>query len=411
MRGNELGQSTEETASGSGVGATLWSWGEALYRVYGWAVGSTPRRDPEDSFFPDDDDEAEAGNGASATDPAPAATDGGRDIPRDPARTATPPASPVPPPAPDVADRPAATNQPTPPPPPAPTASTAPATSAASTAPVTPTVPTTPAAPDPVGTPAAIVPPPAPDLASVRRAAKAAQPEIMWTLHASGDAALGGVVRLLHAACTAAPVDPSAVDRLLRQALDATAALRSQIDAALANVERREAGEKAEFGKLAKIFAGTPNGNAREKLEELRQAQKVAAASIAAIKLRFELNKDSLNLGAIGDQLDRIRTLNGELRAMDPQEVVPEVDETAPVASNVARLEYPFGGPNTIPHIHKYGDDFHLKYLDATSIKRLNLVQKGVRYENNIADALAYADGYNSTPGQRALRRVLDALL
>lgn len=52
-----------------------------------------------------------------------------------------------------------------------------------------------------------------------------------------------------------------------------------------------------------------------------------------------------------------------------------------PVGAKVRRpnvdREYPYGGPNTIPHVHHYGPDSHVKISIDQSIERIDLVKAG----------------------------------
>lgn len=51
------------------------------------------------------------------------------------------------------------------------------------------------------------------------------------------------------------------------------------------------------------------------------------------------------------------------------------------VTKGMLNKEYPYGAGNTTPHIHKYGDSFHIKLAGG---QRLNLVQKGALYQDNL---------------------------
>ena len=57
--------------------------------------------------------------------------------------------------------------------------------------------------------------------------------------------------------------------------------------------------------------------------------------------------------------------------------------------------EYPYGSANSIPHIHQYGPDAHLKIMDRGKIRRIELVQNNKRYGDAVAEAfdLARASG------------------
>lgn len=57
----------------------------------------------------------------------------------------------------------------------------------------------------------------------------------------------------------------------------------------------------------------------------------------------------------------------------------------------VQRDDYPYGGANVTPHIHRYGLNSHLKILEGKSIRRINLVQGGKRYPQGVAEAFELA--------------------
>jgi hypothetical protein len=58
------------------------------------------------------------------------------------------------------------------------------------------------------------------------------------------------------------------------------------------------------------------------------------------------------------------------------------------ISRGILRSEYPYGGAKTTPHIHQYAGGFHLKLAGG---HRLNLVKNGIKYDDNIVDALKYA--------------------
>jgi hypothetical protein len=80
----------------------------------------------------------------------------------------------------------------------------------------------------------------------------------------------------------------------------------------------------------------------------------------------------------------------------------------ATVSFNRATLskEWPFGDGGSTPHIHQYPGGFHLKILDGGRVRRINLVQNGIPYLFNIAEALALANTYDRETGA-----TLEALL
>jgi hypothetical protein len=71
---------------------------------------------------------------------------------------------------------------------------------------------------------------------------------------------------------------------------------------------------------------------------------------------------------------------------------------------HVQRDDYPYGGANVTPHIHRYGTDCHLKILDGKSIRRINLVQGGKRYPQGVAEAFALARAAGNTTLVEAIK-------
>ena len=73
----------------------------------------------------------------------------------------------------------------------------------------------------------------------------------------------------------------------------------------------------------------------------------------------------------------------------------------------VQRDSYPFGAANTIPHIHKYKGGAHIKILDGGKIKRIDLVQDGKRYGDNVARAFDLARATGDTVLVNAIKGVI----
>ena len=69
----------------------------------------------------------------------------------------------------------------------------------------------------------------------------------------------------------------------------------------------------------------------------------------------------------------------------EPQDTEGEGGDPTHVAKSVLKREWSYGGPNVTPHIHHYGTSYHIKLAGG---KRLNLVQKGTIYEDNVDNAL-----------------------
>ena len=72
------------------------------------------------------------------------------------------------------------------------------------------------------------------------------------------------------------------------------------------------------------------------------------------------------------------------------------------IKRSVLNREYPYGSANTTPHIHHYGDSYHLKAHDRGSIKRYNIIQNGQR-RSQYKDALRVAKG--------KVKEIVDAIL
>jgi hypothetical protein len=83
--------------------------------------------------------------------------------------------------------------------------------------------------------------------------------------------------------------------------------------------------------------------------------------------------------------------------------------EKLAIETGTLRSEYPYGAANKIPHIHRYGNDFHVKMVQGTKIRRFNMVQDGERYPA-VEEALAAAWEYDQRTGGN-LRRTLRDLL
>jgi hypothetical protein len=86
-------------------------------------------------------------------------------------------------------------------------------------------------------------------------------------------------------------------------------------------------------------------------------------------------------------------------------------EELAEVAVEAMSLrdEYPYGAANKIPHIHRYGNDFHVKMVQGTKIRRFNMVQEGERYPA-VDEALDAAWDYDQRTGGNLRRTLLDLL-
>lgn len=66
---------------------------------------------------------------------------------------------------------------------------------------------------------------------------------------------------------------------------------------------------------------------------------------------------------------------------------------------------YTYGGPNTTPHLHRYGTDSHLQIYYRSRVRRLNIVQDGARHVQ-AAEALEAAAG-----NQTLIDAINDALV
>jgi hypothetical protein len=82
-------------------------------------------------------------------------------------------------------------------------------------------------------------------------------------------------------------------------------------------------------------------------------------------------------------------------RLADASAPVAQLRGLQALASRVIQRKewYEYGAANSVPHIHCYKSGCHLKILLGKSVKRLNLVQDGVRYEGKIAEAREAAAG------------------
>lgn len=52
----------------------------------------------------------------------------------------------------------------------------------------------------------------------------------------------------------------------------------------------------------------------------------------------------------------------------------------APRVMQLGKKDYPYGSANSVPHVHQYGPDSHLKILGSRGLKRYNIVQNGKRH-------------------------------
>jgi hypothetical protein len=76
----------------------------------------------------------------------------------------------------------------------------------------------------------------------------------------------------------------------------------------------------------------------------------------------------------------------------------------------VQRDDYPYGGADSVPHIHRYKGGSHLKILVGGKIKRINLVQDGVRYRENVAEAFKLARDAGDTALVDAIKECIDGI-
>lgn len=76
----------------------------------------------------------------------------------------------------------------------------------------------------------------------------------------------------------------------------------------------------------------------------------------------------------------------------------------------VLSREYAFGAANTVPHIHTYGSEFHLKILDheAGKIRRLDLVKNNRFERGNMEEAIELATTNNEASLLRLLNQIND---
>jgi hypothetical protein len=79
------------------------------------------------------------------------------------------------------------------------------------------------------------------------------------------------------------------------------------------------------------------------------------------------------------------------------------------VEDSVLKAEYPYGAANSIPHIHSYGSGFHLKIMNGGKIKRMNLVQDGIKYKS-VPETLALAWEYDQENGTN-VKKILETML
>lgn len=56
----------------------------------------------------------------------------------------------------------------------------------------------------------------------------------------------------------------------------------------------------------------------------------------------------------------------------------------------LGKKDYPYGSADSVPHVHVYGPDSHLKILGSRGLKRYNLVQGG-KLHAQAAEGLAEA--------------------
>lgn len=71
----------------------------------------------------------------------------------------------------------------------------------------------------------------------------------------------------------------------------------------------------------------------------------------------------------------------------------------------VQRDSYAYGAGNSIPHIHVYsGGDCHLKIMDGSKVKRIDLVQGGKKYGDKVAEAFDLARATGNTTLVNAIK-------
>lgn len=154
-----------------------------------------------------------------------------------------------------------------------------------------------------------------------------------------------------------------------------------------------------------KIPARTGLTNAADfehaQLAELIQRTKAAPESLTS--------DDVLRLQrAIGNRaLDHLLAQRFSDRL--PQQ--PAITATPPLHPTVQRDDYPYGAANSLPHIHRYGPDFHVKFVDTARrrVQRINLVVNGIRtLQSNINEAF---DAIRASYGEHAVLAKMAELL
>jgi hypothetical protein len=107
-------------------------------------------------------------------------------------------------------------------------------------------------------------------------------------------------------------------------------------------------------------------------------------------------------------KLTKTQELEAEQRRQENRQraVALELED---VPNALLTAEYPIGAANVVPHTHNYAGGLHLKIGVNGKVKRLNMVQDGVRYRS-VPDTLEIAWQYDVENGTR-IRKVLNALL